>query len=54
MEDFEVNDVRKAFYYTSLSYSDYRYLVKKRAKYGMFKFDEERISKLPKKHFTIF
>ena len=35
MEDFEVNDVRKAFYYTSLSYSDYRYLVKKEANYGI-------------------
>tara|TARA_B100000989_G_C19532664_1_gene470992 strand:+ start:4551 stop:5297 length:747 start_codon:yes stop_codon:yes gene_type:complete len=52
MSDFEVDDINKAFYYTSLSYEDFKLLVKKRGKlWDSLSLMKRRISKLPRKTF---
>ncbi len=52
MEDFKLSDHSKAYYYTSLSYEDFKDLEKKRGKiWDSLNLMKKRISKLPKKDF---
>ena len=52
MADFEMNDIRKEYYYTSLNYKDFKILIKKRGKiWDNLNLMKKRISKLPKKSF---
>ena len=52
MADFEMNDFKKAYYYTSLSYKDFKILIKKRGKiWDSLSLMKKRISKLPKESF---
>ncbi len=52
MEDFEINDLRKAYYYTSLCFKDFKALLKKRGKlWDNLNLMKKRISKLPEKSF---
>jgi hypothetical protein len=52
MSDFEIEDVKKAFYYTSLNIEDFKFLLKKRGKiWDSLSLMKKRISKLPKESF---
>ena len=52
MSDFEIDDIKKAFYYTSLNIKDFKFLQRKRGKiWDNLDLMKKRISKLPKKTF---
>ncbi|MDB4192570.1 hypothetical protein N9599_00130 [Candidatus Pelagibacter sp.] len=52
MSDFEIDDLRKAYYYTSLCFKDFKVLLKKRGKlWDSLNLMKKRISKLPEKSF---
>jgi hypothetical protein len=47
MADLEIKDLKSAYYYTSLSYKDFKHLIKKRGKlWDSMKLMKKRIAKL--------
>ena len=52
MADLEIKDLKSAYYYTSLSYKDFKHINKKRGKlWDSMKLMKKRISKLPNETF---